>query len=167
MGEKKQRLAVGRTRSEAHANKVLQLLAAAQRFHRAQRLKEAQVLYQQLLALEPEHAQGWLGMGLLALHTGAIDAAVRILARAVELAPQEAGFRLQYAYALQRHGRFAMAEEQLRTACRLQPEVAQYWEDLGIVLQALGETQGALEVYARANALEPSPARRIKEATVV
>lgn len=106
-------------------------------------------------------------MGLLALQTGALDAAVRILARAVELAPQEAQFRLQYAYALQKHGRFALAEEQLRTACRLQPDVAQYWEDLGIVLQALGETQGALEAYRRANALQPSPARRIKEATVV
>ena len=167
MGEKKKRLAVGRTRSEAHDNKVLQLLTAAQRFHRAQRLKEARVLYQQLLELEPGNAQAWLGMGLLALHTGALDAAVRILARAVELAPQEAGFRLQYAYALQRHGRFAMAEEELRTACRLQPDVAQYWEDLGIVLQALGETQGALEAYRRANALQPSPALRIKEATIV
>jgi len=146
---------------------VLQLLDAAQRSHRAQRLKEAQALYQQLLDIDPRQAHGWLGLGMVALQVGALDAAVSILARAVELAPEESGFRLQYAYALQRLGHFSEAEEQLQAACRLRPDVAQYWEDLGIVLQALGETDRALDAYRRANALQPTPARRLKEATVV
>jgi predicted O-linked N-acetylglucosamine transferase (SPINDLY family) len=146
---------------------VLQLLEAAQRSHRAQRLREAQALYQQLLDIEPRQAHGWLGLGMVALQAGALDAAVSILARAVELAPEESGFRLQYAYVLQRLARFSAAEEQLQAACRLRPDVAQYWEDLGIVLQALGETERALDAYRRANALEPTPARRIKEVTVV
>jgi len=167
LGEKKRRLSVGQPRSEAHAHKVSQVLDAAQRAHRAQRLREAQSLYQGLLEVEPRHAHGWLGLGMLALQAGSSDAAVGILARAVELAPEDPEFHLQYAYALQRHGRFAMAEAQLQSACRLRPDVAQYWEDLGIVRQALGETDRAREAYRRANALQPSPGRRIKEATVI
>ena len=167
MGEKRQREAAGRPRSEAHLREVRRLLTAAQSAHRAQRLREAKQLYEQLLRIEPAQPHAWLGMGVLALHTGAYEAACSILSKAIELVPREAVFRQQYAGALQKIGRFVMAESELQTACALRPDVAQYWEDLGIVEQALGETQLALEAYRRADALQPSLARRIKEATVV
>ncbi|HSS71633.1 MAG TPA: tetratricopeptide repeat protein [Casimicrobiaceae bacterium] len=144
-----------------------QLLRDAQQAHRAQRLREAQALYAQVLEIEPTQPHAWLGMGVLALHAGAHDAACGILAKAVALAPGDAAFHQQHALALQKVGRMEMAERELQTACRLQPEAAQYWEDLGIVQQALGDTEQALESYRRADALEPSLARRIKEATVV
>lgn len=167
LGEKRQREAAGRLRSEAHLREVSRLLAAAQSAHRSQRLREAKESYEQLLRIEPAQPHAWLGLGLLALHAGAYDAACAILIKAVELAPREAVVHQQYAAALQKLGRFAMAEVELQTACALRPDVAQYWEDLGIVEQALGETQRALEAYRRADALQPSIARRIKEATVV
>ena len=167
MGEKKRRAAAGVARSETHLREVMRLLRGAQHAHRAQRLREARALYAQVLDVEPTQPHAWLGMGVLALQTGAHDAACGILAKAVALAPDEAIFHQQYAFALQKMGRMEMAERELQTACRLQPEAAQYWEDLGIVQQALGDSEHALESYRRADALEPSLARRIKEATVV
>ncbi|HTR59948.1 MAG TPA: tetratricopeptide repeat protein, partial [Casimicrobiaceae bacterium] len=160
-------MAAGAARSEAHLRDVRRLLRHAQQAHRAQRLREAQALYAQVLEIEPTQPHAWLGMGLLALHTGAHDAACGILAKAVALAPDDAVFHQQCALALQKVGRMEMAEREVQAACRLQPEVAQYWEDLGVVQQALGDTGQALESYRRADALEPSLARRIKEATVV
>jgi predicted O-linked N-acetylglucosamine transferase (SPINDLY family) len=167
LGERKQRIAAGRIRSDAHLREVSQLLVDAQRSHRAQRLREAKGFYEQVLKIEPAQPHAWLGLGLLALQTGAYEAACAILGEAVALAPHEAVFHQQYGAALQKVGRIAKAEEQFQAACRLRPDVAQYWEDLGIVEQALGETQLALDAYRRANALEPSLARRIKQATVV
>jgi predicted O-linked N-acetylglucosamine transferase (SPINDLY family) len=167
LGEKRKREVAGRSRSEAHRREARRLLIAAQNAHRAQRLREAKELYEQLLGIEPTQPQAWLGLGVLARSIGAYDAACAMLAKAVELAPQEAVFQREYGGALQKLGRFAMAEEQFRIACRLRPDVAQYWEDLGIVEQALGETQLAREAYRRADTLQPSLARRIKEATVV
>jgi protein O-GlcNAc transferase len=160
-------MAAGAARSEAHLREVGRLLRDAQQAHRAQRLREAQALYAQVLEIEPTQPHAWLGMGLLALHTGAHEAACSILAKAVALAPDEALFHQQYALALEKLRKMETAERELTTACRLQPAVAEYWEDLGIVQQALGDTGYALESYRRADALEPSLARRIKEATVV
>jgi predicted O-linked N-acetylglucosamine transferase (SPINDLY family) len=167
LGEKKRRLAAGVARSDDHARKVRELLAAAQLDHRTGRLREARDLYQQLLELEPALAPGWLGLGTVALHARALDAAIAFLAKAVELAPEMPEARLRYAHALQERGHLEAAEEQLQAACRLAPAAAQCWEDLGIVAQALGETEQALQAYRKACELQPTLARRIKEATVV
>jgi protein O-GlcNAc transferase len=167
LGEKKRRLATGQARSEAHAREASRLLRDALHSHRDGRLRDAQSLYQQLIELEPVHAQAWLGLGTLALHARALDAAIGMLARAVELAPESAEARLRYAHALQEHGRLAEAEQQLEAACRLAPDAAQCWEDLGIVKQALGETEQAADSYRRACELQPTIARRIQDATVV
>jgi protein O-GlcNAc transferase len=167
LGEKKRRLAAGEARSEDHARRVHQLLEAARLAHETDRLREARDLYQQLLETEPTLAQGWLGLGTVALHAHALDAAIAFLAKAVELAPEMPEARLRYAHALQERGQFEEAEQQLQTVCGLAPDAAQCWEDLGIVEQALGETEQALRAYRKACDLRPTLARRIKEATVV
>jgi len=167
VGQRRQRLAAGRSRSERHDQRVGRLLQDAQQLQRAGRLREAQAVYEQLVDADAAHAEGWFGLGTLALRTRALPAAVALLAKAAELAPLRAEFRLQYAYALQETGRFDVAAEQLQAACCLQPDVAQYWEDLGIVEQALGETAAAAQAYDRACELQPTLARRLKRATLV
>lgn len=167
MGERKRRLTAGQARSGRHAGDVTRLLHDAQRSHRANRLREAQALYEEILEIEPLQPYAWRGLAMLAWHTGALDTALKLLAKTVELAPDVADFRLQYASALHKKGSFALAEEQLQAACRLRPGVAQYWDDLGIVQQALGKTSDAAQAYGRAYALQPSVDRRLKQVTLV
>src|SRR5208283_4056373 len=116
---------------------------------------------------DPLQPYGWRGLAMLAWHGGTLDAALPLLAKAVGLAPGEAVLRWQYGCALQQAQRFPAAEEQFQAACRLRPDVAQYWEDLGIVQQALGETGHAAQAYRRAYDLQPSLSRRLKQATLV
>jgi protein O-GlcNAc transferase len=167
LGEKKRRLAAGTLRSQLHASKTAQLLYDAERAHRALRFQDAGKLFQKALEIDPLQPYAWRGLALLAWHGGALDRALPLLAKAVELAPEVAAFRWNYGAALQEKQHFVAAEEQLRAACRLQPDVAQYWEDLGIVQQAFGETGHAAQSYRRAYDLQPSLSRRLKQATLV
>jgi predicted O-linked N-acetylglucosamine transferase (SPINDLY family) len=154
-------------RSEARAGNVERLLREAEQAHRAQRLTEAQALFQRVIDVEPSQPYAWRGLAMLAWQTGAIEKAITLLARAVECAPREAVLRWQYGCALQQRERCAEAAEEFKAACRLRPDVAQHWEDLGVVLQALGETRDAAHAYRRASELEPSLSRRLKQATLV
>jgi len=167
LGEKKRRLAAGSARSEHHADNTAQLLHEAEQAHRALRLQEARSLFEKVLEIDPLQPYGWRGLAMLAWHGGTLDAALPLLAKAVGLAPGEAVLRWQYGCALQQAQRFPAAEEQFQAACRLRPDVAQYWEDLGIVQQALGETGSAAQAYRRAYDLQPSLSRRLKQATLV
>lgn len=167
MGERKRRLAVGHARSEQHVRLIGHLLHEAQQLQRAGRLREAQAAFERVVDLDASNAEAWLGLGKLALRSRALPAALALLTKAAEFAPERADVCLQYAYALQEAGQFDSAAVQLLYACRLQPDVAQYWEDLGIVQQALGETAAAAHAYDRACALQPTLARRLKRATLV
>ena len=167
MGEKKRRPVTGNVSTGRHASRTTQLLYDAEQAHRAHRFQDAQALFEEVLETDPRQAYAWRGLAMLAWHGGALDKALPLLAKAVELAPEIHVFRWQYGCGLQELQRFAAAEEQFRAACRLRPDVARYWEDLGIVQQALGETGQAAESYRRANDLRPSLSRRLKQATLV
>jgi predicted O-linked N-acetylglucosamine transferase (SPINDLY family) len=160
-------MTAGSVRSERHASNTARLLHDAERAHRAHRFEEARSLFQEILQTDPLQPYAWRGLAMLAWHGGALDTALSLLAKAVELAPDVAVFRWQFGCALQEKQRFAAAEEQFQAACRLRPDAAQYWEDLGIVQQALGETAHAAQAYRRAYDLQPSLARRLKQATLV
>ena len=99
--------------------KVAPLLHRAQQLQAANRLKDAQDVYGQILGIEPLQPDAWLGMGMLARQTGAQDAAIEFLAKAVALAPHGAESRMQYGWALQDKGRIEAAEMEWQSACRL------------------------------------------------
>ena len=145
---------------------VEHLLEQAEQAHRAQRLSEAQSLFERVQEVEPSQPYAWRGLAMLAWQSGALERAVALLAKSVERAPEEPVLRWQYGCALQQAARYEEAAEQYLAACRLRPDAAQYWEDLGVVQQALGETTAAGAAYRRACALEANVARRLKLATL-
>jgi predicted O-linked N-acetylglucosamine transferase (SPINDLY family) len=159
MGEKKRRLAVAASLTEQ--------VAAAQRLHADGRLDEAQDIYRQVLQVDATRVDAWLGAGILARDSGAGDSAIKLFARAVALAPNDADARMHYAWALQDGDDIHAAAIQWRAACALRPGDAVLWESLGIVEQAAGEIERAAEAYRRADELEPAAFRRVKLATLV
>ena len=159
MGEKKRRLAA--------AASLEARLEAAHGLRLGGHADEAQAAYARIVALDPVCAGAWLGLGLLARAAGANDAGVRHLARAVALAPEDADARLHYAWALQDREDFDQSRIHWRALCALRPHDAVAWESLGIVEQAAGNIDEALAAYARAIAIEPSPAREVKLATAI
>jgi predicted O-linked N-acetylglucosamine transferase (SPINDLY family) len=120
-----------------------------------------------VLGIDPRQPFAWHGLAMLARATGAAEAELALLARAVQSAPENVELRLEYAGALESGGHIALVEEQFRDLCGLRPDVPHFWEALGIARQTLGEGAGAAEAYARACALQPSALRRLKLATLV
>ena len=159
MGENKRRLAAAASLTEQ--------VAAAQRLHAAGRLSEAQDVYRRVLQADATRADAWLGAGILARDSGAGDSAIKLFARAVALAPNDADARMHYAWALQDGEDIHAAAVQWRAACALRPDDAVWWESLGVVEQAAGNTDSAAEGYRRANELEPAAIRRVKLATLI
>lgn len=166
MGESKRRKAAGGTGAAA-SPAIRRLLDAAARALRAGSQGEAKAALDEAVRLAPDNAEAWQALGKLALDAGADEAAANILARAVALAPERHPARALYARALQRRDRVQEAVGQMRAACSLQADNPDYWEGLGILEQAIGNTAAAAEGYRRALALRPSLGLEAKLATLI
>jgi protein O-GlcNAc transferase len=119
------------------------LLISAQIHHDAGRLPEAEALYQQLLALDPEHPDALHRLGVLAHQTGQHDVAAEFIERAIAVKGDAATFHANLGWVLHAGGRLPDAERALRRALALDPTAPQARNNLGIVLQAQGRLREA------------------------
>jgi protein O-GlcNAc transferase len=87
--------------------------------HRAGRLAEAQAIYRQILAVQPNHADALHLLGLVAVAEGRREQAVELLGQAVDLAPNMAGFHFDFAEALAEIG-------------QVEPAIASYRRSLAL-----------------------------------
>ncbi|MBV8170136.1 MAG: tetratricopeptide repeat protein [Alphaproteobacteria bacterium] len=135
--------------------------------HQASRLAEAEHLYGEVLAVEPDHIDAQHLLGVLALQTGrAAAGAQRIAAAIAALAasgapasPVHAAFHVNLGNALHAVGRTDDAVAAYRQALVLDPASAHAHSNLGNVLQARGELEAAVESYGAALRLEPGHAQ--------
>ena len=72
---------------------VAEAMSAALSHHQAGRLGEAEQLYRQILAVDPNHAVAWHLLGVIASQLGRNDAAEKSIGRALELQPNYAEAR--------------------------------------------------------------------------
>ena len=123
--------------------------------HRAGELPQAEALYRQILAANPDHPDVLYLLGAIACQTGRNALAVELLDRAISLNPQHAeaySARGNALFSLQRN-QAALASYDL--ALRINPQHAEAWNNRGSALHALLEYSAALESYDRALALKP------------
>jgi tetratricopeptide (TPR) repeat protein len=95
--------------------------------------------------------------GKLALGAHQTDAAVRWLGEAIRKNPDLAAFHADLAEALVREPtpeRLALARTTLQRAIELEPGNASNYHQLGLVLQQLGDLEGARQVFLRSLSLD-------------
>jgi predicted Zn-dependent protease len=155
-----------------------QLLAAASRAHpgsdallyglanaqdRAGSRPKALVTMRKVLALQPQHAGALNYIGYTLTEEGgpaALREAETLLARAVELRPDDGAIADSYGFCLLKLGRTAPGLAELRRADRLAPGDPVILSHLGDALLASGLRDEALEAFRRALArLAPAPHR--------
>ena len=68
--------------------------------HQAGRLAEAEKIYRQVLAQQPDHADALHLLGVLAVQTGRLDTAVDLIRRAIEVCPTKASYHSDLCLAL-------------------------------------------------------------------
>jgi protein O-GlcNAc transferase len=98
--------------------------------------------------------QDAMALSALGRHGDAV-AALRPLSKA---AGKDYGFLNLYGVMLKRAGQLGEAREVLEQAVRLTPGAVAGWQNLGNVLEALGDTPGAVKAFAKGLGVEPGSA---------
>ena len=132
------------------------------RHHAAGRLLEASRCYQQALQHDSADAEALVLLGVLARQSGKHEAAIRLTALAVELRPENAGFRLSLAEAHLAAGEIEAAESRCRNLVESQPGLAAAWCCIGNIEMARERPEQARRAWEKAAGLSSSSARAEK-----
>src|ERR1043166_186509 len=132
-----------------------QMFAAALQNHRQRRMAEAEGLYRQVLAVDPNHVDALHMLGVLAYQAGRPEAAVDLIGRAIGLYGENASFHNNIGEALRYLGRLDEAGAHFTKATELDPSAAESHMNLGNVLKQQGHLEQAIERYRRALELKP------------
>ena len=124
--------------------------------HQAGRLAEAERIYRQVLAQQPNHADALHMLGMLAGQTGQLDAAEDLIRRAIRLKPDYAEAYNNLGNALKGKRRLDEAIAAYRQAIALRPNFAEAHSNLGNSLRDKGQLDEAIAAYRQAIALNPN-----------
>ena len=135
---------------------IQEALAVAVQQHQRGQLAMAARIYGRILALDPAHSDALHLMALTIRRGGQPQAALRMMRRALLLAPGIAELRLNLGNLLRDLGLEAAAA--YRSAIALRPDMAMLQESLGGLLRAQGRLTEAEGIYRRAILLDPAGA---------
>jgi tetratricopeptide (TPR) repeat protein len=121
-------------------------------------LEMAESEYREAIAVDPEHAESHLELGLALADMGRVEEGLKELEVAVRLAPEDAVARHELAGLLMDEGDYRTAIGHLREAARLQPETFEIQLDLGLCYAQKGFYAEAERAYGKAVALRPDDA---------
>lgn len=131
-----------------------QAIQLALAHHRAGRLSQAESLYRQILANDPDNADALHLMGAVAHELGRWEVAVDLMRRAVELRPDFVDAHGNLGGALRAAGQFDQAIAAYQAALQLHQSPELYC-GLGHTLNSKGQLDEAMAAYRAALALAP------------
>lgn len=140
----------------APAARIAQTLAEAIVHHQQGRLARAERMYRDILKLDANHVDALHLSGVIAAQNRDHAAAIERIGRAVALAPQISGIRLNLANAYREAGRFEEALAAYDAALALDPANPDAWNNRGSALRSLGRLRLAMDSFARALSLNPA-----------
>ena len=127
--------------------------------HQAGRLAEAEALYRQILAVQPNHAASMHNLGIIARQRGQLDLAIQWIEQAIALDPNDATGHSNLGAIYHSLGRLDEAIASLQRAAELEPNGIEKYNDLGIALVDQGRLDEAAAAFRRALALQPNSAQ--------
>ena len=134
---------------------IAQLFDLALRHHQVGQFHQAELIYRQILQVDPQNADAIHLLGLIAHQVGRHDMAVDYIQKAVRLRPDFPAAYSNMGNALRSLGRLDQAAASFREALRQQPDFADGYFNLGLVLQDQGKLNEAIHNCRQAVALKP------------
>lgn len=104
----------------------------------SRRLGEAELIYRQVLAVNPRHFDALHFLGVIATQTGKFDQAANLIGQAIEQNPSSHAAHNNLGVALMQQGRLKEAAESFQRALAVKPDYASARINLGRVHQRLG-----------------------------
>jgi predicted TPR repeat methyltransferase len=133
----------------------IEAVQAALALHREGRLAEARLLYERVLAVEPDHPEALHFLGLLRHQLGARSEGIAWLRRAVAAEPAYAAAHSNLGNMLLEAGDLDGAEQAYRQALAYDPGLAETKNNLALLLRRRGRPEAAEAIYREAIALAP------------
>ncbi len=130
--------------------------------HQAGQLGEAEEIYLQALAIDPDNADCLHLLGMVAFQYGRHGEAAELIRKAISIHKTAASYHSNLGNVFQAQGKLDEAEACYRQALGLNPEQAEVHLNLGHILKAQGYVDSALACYRQALSLKP----RLDEARV-
>lgn len=125
------------------------------RLHDNGQLAEAERVFRETLAVDPEHAESMHRLGVIAMQTGKMDSALASFDQAIRRKRLNAIFHVHRAHALLALRRSADALDAARQALRLKPQMAEGSFVLGHALSDLNRAAEAVAAYRDALRRDP------------
>ena len=129
--------------------------ALADSHRREGRLAEAEAIYREILAGNPQDAEALNRLGLVLRLGGRTDAAIELIRRAIAISPGNASYHSNLGIALHQAGRVDEAVAELESATRLKPDSGGGFSNLGYALLDQGRAEEAVGALRRAIVLLP------------
>lgn len=132
-----------------------QIFTQAMQLHQRGQLAEAERLYRDVLAVEPNHIDAMHLIGLVALQGGRNDVAVEYIGKAIAFSDRVPDFHFNIAEAYRRLGRSDDALRHFATAAEIDPSFADAHQNLGGLMLTRGEIDAAIGEFQTVLALQP------------
>ena len=133
-------------------------LAKAIQYHQTGHLQEAEVIYREILELDPNHSDALHLCGFIAHQRGNNDLAVKLIRRAIQIHPDSAFYYNNLSLALLESGRIEEAVSCCQMGLKLDPGMAETHCNLGNALKAQGKLTEAISCYQKAAKINPCSA---------
>jgi len=152
----------GKKKSGARAPKKLsmdEMIQLAVGLQQRSALGEAEILYQKILAVIPEHPDALHFFGVLRHQRGRSEEAIRLIQRSLKAAPEYTDAHNNLGNIYRELDRLSDAECCYRRVIELNPEHAGAYNNLGTVLRAKGAVSDAQAAYQKSITLDPDAFR--------
>lgn len=127
-----------------------QAIQLAVQLHQTGRLREAEAIYQQILHIQPDHADALHLLGLTNHQLGKHDLAHILIKKAISLNPMAPNFHNNCGEVCRTMGRLDEAQKCYEKALKLQPHFPEAHRNLGLVYLAKGSPDRAISCLREA-----------------
>ena len=134
---------------------IPQALELALQRHQAGRLAEAEEIYRQILAAQPNQADALHLLGVIAQQVGRHEVAVKLICQSIALHPDNPAAHGNLGAAYRTMGRLDEAIAACRRALALKSDFPEAHNNLGIALREQGQLDEAITAYRSALQLKP------------
>jgi predicted O-linked N-acetylglucosamine transferase (SPINDLY family) len=134
---------------------IPEVLIVALQHHQAGRLEQAEVIYRQILQVQPQHPDALHLLGVVAHQMGRHDIGADYIRQAIALKPGDAKFHNNLGETCRAQGKLADAVAHYQRALALRPGYVEAHNNLGNTLKAQGKLAEAAAHYRNVLALKP------------
>jgi predicted O-linked N-acetylglucosamine transferase (SPINDLY family) len=134
---------------------IEQAIQIALEHHQAGRLAEAEAIYRQILAIDPNYADALNLLGVLAGQVGHLEPAIELIQRAIAIDPTAPHYHANLGETYRRGGQWPAAISAHTRSVELQAHSAKAYNDLGVALFENIQLDEAIAAFRKAIQLDP------------